>query len=86
MVIGAEQLNHEQKSRPFDALRGSTDIDEIGEVAPGPASNSILMDFYAGVAREYLREHKATAEDFARVAVKNRRHAGLQRGHCRSSI
>jgi acetyl-CoA acetyltransferase len=77
MVIGAEQLSHEQRSRPFDALRGSTDIEEIGEVASGPASNSILMDFYAGVAREYLREHKATAEDFARVAVKNRRHAAM---------
>ena len=86
MVIGAEQLNHEDKSRPFNALRGSTDIDEIGEAVPGQsASNSVLMDFYAGVAREYLSEHKATAEDFARVAVKNRRHAALnQLAHFRT--
>jgi acetyl-CoA acetyltransferase len=78
MVIGAEQLNHDDKSRPFNALRGSTDIDEIGESSPGQlATNSILMDFYAGVAREYLKNHQATAEDFARVAVKNRRHAAM---------
>ncbi|MEY2893689.1 MAG: Thiolase [Pseudomonadota bacterium] len=78
MVIGAEQLNHDDKSRPFNALRGSTDIEEIGEALPGQmATNSILMDFYAGVARDYMRNHHATAEDFARVAVKNRRHASL---------
>jgi acetyl-CoA acetyltransferase len=78
MVIGAELLNHDDKSRPFNALRGSTDIEEIGEAVPGQAAtNSILMDFYAGVAREYLRTHDATAEDFARVAVKNRLHASM---------
>jgi acetyl-CoA acyltransferase len=76
MVIGAEQMNHEDKTRPFNALRGSTDIEEIGEVAPGTmSSNSILMDFYAGVARNYIETHRASAEDFARVAVKNRLHA-----------
>ena len=76
MVVGAEQLNHDDRSRPFNALRGSTDIDEIGESVSGQvASNSILMDFYAGVARDYLKTHRATVEDFALVAVKNRRHA-----------
>src|SRR5258708_9027801 len=78
LVVGVEQLNHEIRSRPFDALRGSTDIDDIGEQAPGHiAANSILMDFYAGVARNYLDTHRITAEDFALVAVKNRRHAGM---------
>jgi acetyl-CoA acyltransferase len=76
MVVGAEQLNHADRSRPFNALRGSTDIDQIGESVPGQiATNSILMDFYAGVARTYLETHRATAEDFALVAVKNRCHA-----------
>jgi acetyl-CoA acetyltransferase len=76
MVVGAEQLNHVDRARTFNALRGSTDIDDIGEHGDGPAaSNSILMDYYAGVARSYLAEHKATPEDFALVAVKNRRHA-----------
>ena len=76
LAVGAEQMNHVDKSRPFNALRGSTDIGEIGEVEPGTMSaNSLLMDFYAGVAQAYLDDHGALAEDFARVAVKNRMHA-----------
>jgi acetyl-CoA acyltransferase len=76
MAVAAEQLNHADKRRSFDALRGSTDIEEIGEAdSEGIAENSILMDFYAGVAREYLEKYGADAADFARVAVKNRRHA-----------
>jgi acetyl-CoA acetyltransferase len=78
VAVGVEQLNHEDRSRPFDALRGSTDIEDIGESVPGKvATNSILMNFYAGVARNYLETHRATAEDFALVAVKNRRHAAM---------
>jgi acetyl-CoA acyltransferase len=76
LAVGAEQLNHEDRARPFNALRGSTDIDEIGESVPGETpSKSILMDYYAGVARRYLEEYGAKPEDFARVAVKNRRNA-----------
>lgn len=76
LAVGAEQMNHVDKSRPFNALRGSTDIEEIGEVEPGTMSeNSLLMDFYAGVAQRYLDTYGADASDFARVAVKNRNHA-----------
>jgi acetyl-CoA acyltransferase len=78
LAVGAEQMNHVDKSRPFNALRGSTDIEEIGEVEPGTMSeNSLLMDFYAGVAQRYLDTYGADASDFARVAVKNRNHASL---------
>ena len=78
LAVGAEQMNHVDKSRPFNALRGSTDIEEIGEVEPGTMSeNSLLMDFYAGVAQRYLDTYGADASDFARVAVKNRNHAAL---------
>lgn len=78
LAVGVEQMNHVDRSRPFNALRGSTDIDEIGEVEPGTMSaNSILMEFYAGVARKYLDTYGASPEDFARVAVKNRNHAAL---------
>jgi acetyl-CoA acetyltransferase len=38
IAMGVEQLNHEDKSRAFNALRGSTDIDEIGEGIPGEAT------------------------------------------------
>lgn len=76
MVIGAEQLNHVDRSRPFNALRGSTDIEDIGEAEPGQMSaNSLLMDFYAEVAQTYLDRYGAAPEDFARVAVKNRANA-----------
>ena len=78
VAVGVEQLNHVDRSRPFEALRGSTDIEDIGESVPGEvATNSILMNFYAGVARNYLDRHRATEEDFALVAVKNRRHASM---------
>jgi acetyl-CoA acetyltransferase len=76
LALGTEQMHHVDKTRAFNALRGSTDIDEIGEVIPGTMSaNSILMDFYAGVAQSYLDRYDATDADFARVAVKNRMHA-----------
>mgnify|MGYP000892158144 CR=1 FL=1 len=78
IAVGAEQLNHVDRSRAFNALRGSTDIDEIGEGVPGNvAANSVLMNYYAAVAQEYLDRCGATVEDFAAVAVKNRRHAGM---------
>jgi acetyl-CoA acetyltransferase len=77
IAMGVEQLNHEDKTRSFNALRGSTDIEEIGEGVPGElATNSVLMDYYAAVAQGYLDTYDATARDFALVAVKNRKHAG----------
>lgn len=73
LAVGAEQLTHEEKRRTFDALRGSTDIEEIGPPDQDQrATHSILMDFYAEEARNYLEETDATVEDYARVAVKNR--------------
>jgi acetyl-CoA acyltransferase len=78
LAVGAEQMSHVDRSRPFNALRGSTDIEDIGEAEPGEVSaNSLLMDYYAEVAQRYLDENGAEPADFARVAVKNRRHAAL---------
>jgi acetyl-CoA acetyltransferase len=76
LVVGAEQLTHVDKARTFAALRGSTDIEEIGEADPNDtAVNSVLMDFYAEEAAAYVADYDATPEDLARVAVKNRRNA-----------
>ena len=78
LAVGAEQMHHVDKSRAFNALRGSTDVADIGEYAPGEISaNSLLMDFYAGVAEAYLENSDAEPSDFAAVAVKNRAHAIL---------
>jgi len=76
LIVGAEQLSHADKSRTFAALRGSTDIEEIGPAtADGAATHSVLMDFYAEEATGYLARYDASTEDYARVAVKNRRNA-----------
>lgn len=76
LAVGAEQMHHADRSRAFNALRGSTDVEDIGEYVPGAMSaNSLLMDFYAGVAQDYLDRYGATVRDFALVAVKNRNHA-----------
>ncbi|WP_261566277.1 thiolase family protein [Frankia gtarii] len=78
LAVGAEQLTSEDRVRSFQALRGSTDITEIGEAGPDQDwTRSILMDFYSAEAREFLDRNGATAEDFALVAVKNRRNASL---------
>ncbi len=78
LAVGAEQMHHADKSRAFNALRGSTDVGDIGEYVPGEFSaNSLLMDFYAGVAQDYLAHSDAEPSDFAAVAVKNRAHAAL---------
>lgn len=78
LAVGVEQMNHADRSRPFNALHGSTDVEEIGEYVPGQiATHSILMGFYAGVARRLLDKWGASSEDFGRVAVKNRQHATM---------
>jgi acetyl-CoA acyltransferase len=78
LAVGAEQMSHVDRSRPFNALRGSTDIEDIGESEAGQISaNSLLMDYYAAVAQDYLDRYGAQPADFAKVAVKNRNNAAL---------
>jgi acetyl-CoA acyltransferase len=77
LVIGVEKLHHVEKERAFKALWGSADVDEIGEYPAGQSSSSVLMDFYAGVANQYLESWDATVEDYALLAVKNRNNAAL---------
>ena len=78
LAVGAEQMHHADKSRAFNALRGSTDVEDVGEYVSGEISpNSILMDFYASVAKAYLENTDAEVSDFAAIAVKNRDHASL---------
>lgn len=76
LAVGAELMHHSDRTRAFNALRGSTDVDDIGEYVPGEINaNSLLMDFYAGLAADYLAHSEAEPSDFAAVAVKNRNHA-----------
>jgi acetyl-CoA acyltransferase len=87
LAVGAEQLSHAEKARSFRALRGSMDIDEIGEEETAPDGGSTLMEAYAQEGRELLESSDCTVEDFASVAVKNRRHGGLNpRAHFGASL
>jgi len=77
LAVGTEQLSHAERDRSFQALRGSMDINEIGEEETAPQGGSTLMEAYAGEGRQLVAETECTVEDFARVAVKNRKHAAL---------
>ena len=77
VVVGAEKLNHEYKDRAFRALWGATDVEQTGAYPNTGSSQSVLMEYYAALARQYLQSGQVTIEDFARVAVKNRNNAAL---------
>lgn len=71
LVLGAEKLTHEDRSRAFQALASATDH------APASEGRSVFVDINASRARAYMSEYGATREHFAKVAVKNRSHAAL---------
>jgi acetyl-CoA acetyltransferase len=79
IAIGAEKLTHPDKTRSFAVMTAALDqtrLAEIhGELAGG--SGSVFMDIYARFATWYMDRTDATAEDFARVAVKNHAHGAL---------
>jgi acetyl-CoA acetyltransferase len=79
IAIGAEKLTHPDKSRSFAVMTAALDqtrLEEIrGELAGG--SGSVFMDIYAQFALWYMDRTDATAEDFARIAVKNHAHGAL---------
>ena len=77
VVIGAEKLNHAYKDRAFRALWGATDVEQTGPYPSAGSSQSVLMEYYASLAQNYLKSGHVTLEDFARVAVKNRDNAAL---------
>jgi acetyl-CoA acetyltransferase len=88
LVVGAEQLSHQDKERSFSALATAVDLSEhlslaarvsaTGVVAlEDSTSHSPLMDLYAAKSRAFMKSSGSTAEDLARVSVKNRRHGAL---------
>lgn len=56
---------------------GSPAPGQAGPVPGEPGKRSFFMDIYAASSRAYMDSSGATREDFARVAVKSRRHAAL---------
>jgi acetyl-CoA acyltransferase len=71
LVLGAEKLTHADKARAFSALATATDHPSVD------ANRSVFTDVNAARANRYMAQHGATTRHFAEVAVKNRRHAGL---------
>lgn len=79
LVVGMDKLFATDRSASMKALIGAMDVDESGWMLKSDLVNgSVFMDTYYGrIAREYLAATGATKADLARVAVKNRSHAGL---------
>src|SRR5882757_9204273 len=71
-VVGSEKMSHPDKRRSIQALAGAADVDLL---AGAPEDNSVFMDSYAERARGRIERNGWSPADFARVVVKNRRHA-----------
>ncbi len=80
VAVGAERLSHADKRVTFEAIGTAVDLQEPpSSTGRGdtPGDRSSFMDVYAAMARAYLARSEASVADFARVVVKNRRHAVL---------
>ena len=82
LVLGMDKLYARDRDRSMTALFGALDVQDMAWMLERRRETgswgSIFMDnYYAKLAREYLRDTGATPQDLAQVAVKNRRHASL---------
>ncbi|MTD43739.1 thiolase family protein [Conexibacter sp. W3-3-2] len=76
LVVGAEKLSHADKARTFSAFEAGVDV-EHSPFPDAASDQSVFMDLYAQMSREYMARSGATAEDFAAIAVKSHANAGL---------
>lgn len=73
LVVGAEKMTHVDRTRTFGAFNGAVDREEFDlDAAP---NQSLFMDLYAEMTREYAERSGATREDFAAVVVKSHANA-----------
>ncbi len=78
LAVGAEKLAHQDKSVSFAAMEAAVDLENrealLGNLVASEgagATQSIFMDIYANMTRQYMERSGATAEDFADIAVKS---------------
>ena len=71
LVLGAEKLTHEEKSRAFTALASATDHPAVA------GGRSVFMDVNAARALRYMECYGAEVKHFAAVAAKNRLNGSL---------
>ncbi|HEX3238859.1 MAG TPA: thiolase family protein [Solirubrobacterales bacterium] len=84
LCLGAEKLTHEDKTVGMKAIGTAIDVErraelalEIGSDPDAETQRSFFMDLYADMTRKYMAASGASAEDFARVVVKNQHNGGL---------
>jgi acetyl-CoA acyltransferase len=88
LAIGAEKMTHPDKAKSFAAIGTAVDLLQLDDLKrwmgespadadDGSMKKSMFMDVYAVNTRAYMERSGATAEDFARVAVKNHHHGAL---------
>jgi acetyl-CoA acetyltransferase len=80
VAVGAEKLNHTDRSRAFAVMTAALDQDRLEEIRSelgDTGTGSVFMDVYARFARWYRERTDATPSDFAQVAVKNHAHGAL---------
>lgn len=76
IAVGAEQLTSASRERTFAAIGTALDLEEEAPPSAGEGvQRSRFVDVYSRLARSYMNQTGATAEDFAAVVVKNRAHA-----------
>lgn len=78
LVLGAEKLVSEDRSRAYIALNGATDLDTIAKSGIDPAKESVFVAaIYPERLKTYAAKYGLDAETLARISVKNRAHAAL---------
>jgi len=76
-VVGSEKMSDPDRTVAIRALAGAADVALLEKT---DSSHSVFMDSYAERARRRIAEQGWQPSDFARVSVKNRRHAANNPG------
>ena len=76
-VVGSEKMSDPDRSLPIRALAGAADVALLDN---SDSNHSVFMDSYAERARRRISDQGWEPSDFARVSVKNRRHAAHNPG------
>lgn len=70
LVVGAEKLFSQDKTKSFEAFMGGMDVDFQDFADGAGVTRSPFIDRYAKVAELLMRERGVTVENFAQVASK----------------
>lgn len=90
LAYGVEKLHHPDRARVLEVFEGCADVEAADDLArylveddtggapsAGAGRQSVFIDIYARIARDYMKRSGATARDFAAVSAKNSRHGAL---------